>query len=223
MPSTMMKQQKSRRRSARQKPVPMVTFVPSNRKITMTFAQAHSITESAAASGVAYFYRLNSPYDPDASGVGAVATGYNTWAGLFLNYKVNRVTVRVQGLASGISAIGFLNVTIAPVPGQAVVPANKNTWKSIPGAVATPLALGSSGGKNVFSVTRTYDIAKYLGVSRRQYDSDMDFSGAVGSNPSRQLYLMVAADSVFSATVGTLAYQIQISMEVEWFNPTPLQ
>lgn len=189
----------------------------------MTFAQASSITESAASTGVSYFYRLNSPFDPDSSGVGAVATGYNTWSGLFLNYKVHRVTVRVQGLASGISAIGFLNVTLAPVPGQAVVPANKNAWKSIRYNRIYQLALGSSGGRNMFSYTRTFDLANIAQVTRSQYANDMDFSGAVGSNPARQLFFMVAADSVFSASVGTLAYQIQISMEVEWFNPTPLQ
>jgi hypothetical protein len=78
----------------------------------MTFASSGGVAESAAGSGATYFYRLNSVYDPDATGVGASAIGYTTWAALYLNYKVHKVTVRVQGTVTGMSAGSFANVII---------------------------------------------------------------------------------------------------------------
>lgn len=203
--------------------LPLVAFVPSAKRILMTFSNSHSITETAVGLGANYFYRLNSPYDPDATGVGASAIGYSTWSALFLNYKVRKVTVRIQGVASGLSAAGFANVTVAPVANQPVVPANKQTWKMIRGSRIFPIAPVAVGGKNVVTTAANYDNAWIAQVTKQQYDVDMDFSGQVGSNPARQNYLMVAVDSVLSTTAATLAYNIQITYEVEWFNPVPMQ
>lgn len=206
-------------------PVPMMSKVPGSMRVNLTYsAPAQQIVESAAGTGVTYFYRLNSVFDPDASGVGAVAIGYNTYAGLYLNYKIHKVTVRLHGFAGGGTGNShFANVSMAPVPGQAVVPANRATWKTIPGGVTTSITSAANGGLNRVDFSRTYDLARVACVTRQQYVTDMDFSGAIGSNPARQLYLMVALDSAGSSTVMGLTYAITISYLVEWFNPVPLQ
>lgn len=188
----------------------------------MTFATQGAGTEAAAGLGLYAFYRLNSVYDPDASGVGSTCGGYNTWSSLFLNYKVNKVTVRVQGTVE-CSNNSMCQVVIAPVAGQAVAPASYNYWKLIPGAAVYTLAPNANGGKNTFTHQRTYDNAAVARLSRQQYAVDMDFSGTVGSNPARQNYVMVAAHSINSSTPGKLINAIQITYEVEWFNPVPMQ
>ncbi len=215
------RKQKKQGRVAR--PLPLVAFVPSAKRILMTFSNSHSITEAAVGLGATYFYRLNSPYDPDATGVGASAIGYSTWSALFLNYKVRKVTVRVQGAASGMTGAAFANVTLAPVANQPVVPANKQTWKMMRGAKIFALSPVGNGGQNIVEHTSNYDNAWIAEVTKQQYEIDMDFSGQVGSNPARQNYFMVAVDSVLSTTAATLAYNIQITYEVEWFNPVPMQ
>jgi hypothetical protein len=214
---------KARKSQKNDKVLPLVAFVPSAKRILMTFSNSHSITESAVGLGATYFYRLNSPYDPDATGVGSSAIGYTTWSGLFLNYKVRRVTVRVQGAASGMTGAAFANVTIAPVANQPVVPANKQTWKMMRGAKIYAVSPVANGGRNIIDHTANYDNAWIAEVTKQQYDVDMDFSGQVGSNPARQNYIMIAVDSVLSTSAATLAYNIQITYEVEWFNPVPMQ
>lgn len=202
--------------------LPPASFVPSSRSITMTYSNAYSIAEGAAGAGVAYFFRLNSVYDPDATGVGTTPMGYANWAALFLNYKVRKCTVRVQGTATAASG-SLLNVTLMPVPGQAVIPANKFAWRTIHGAQFKTISPQANGGRNMVDFVNTYDIAKVAGITKQQFDSDMDFSGAVGSNPARMMYLGVGIDSVGSGTLGTLVFSIQITYLVEWFNPVPMQ
>lgn len=204
------------------KNLPLVSQTPQSRRILMSYSTSITLAESAAGSGATYFYRLNSVYDPDASGVGAVAIGYNTYAALFLNYKVHRVTCRLQGTTNP-STGGAARVTIAPVAYQAVVPANKQTWALIPGSVSRLLAPNANGGPTIANIVASYDNAAVARVTKQQYAIDMDWSGQVGSNPARQNFLMVAVDSVGSSSVTTLTYNIQITYEVEWFNPVPLQ
>lgn len=215
----------ARRKKGKQQsnPVPLASFVPSAKRITMSFSTSLAIAESAAGAGNFWFYRLNSVYDPDASGVGSVAIGYNTWSTLFLSYKVRRVTVRLQGNIQGMSAGGVGNVIMAPVPYQMVVPSNKQTWRVIPRSILKTMSDYSVGGKNTFMMMATFDLWKIAGVTKAQYNTDMDFSGNVGSNPARQIYVVVTVDSVGSNTACTLVTNVQISYEVEWFNPTPMQ
>lgn len=188
----------------------------------MTFAAQGAGSESAAGVGLNAVYRLNSVYDPDASGVGSTCGGYNTWSALFLNYKVNRVTVRVQGTVTCASG-SMCQVVIAPLAGQAVAPSSPGYWKLIPRASVYTLVPNANGGKTTFEHTRTYDNAAIARLTKEQYAVDMDFSGIVGSNPARQNYVMVAMHSINSATPGTLVNAIQITYEVEWFNPVPMQ
>lgn len=203
--------------------LPLQTTTPSSKNILMTFASSGSLSESAAGSGASYFFRLNSVYDPDATGVGTTATGYSTWSALYLNYKVHKVTVRVQGTVSGLSAGSFANVVLAPVANQAVIPANKQTWKMIPGAKLRTVANNSVGGRNMFSFVANYDNAKVARLTKGQYSNDMDWSGLIGSNPARMNYVFVAVDGVYTSSVTVLAFNVQITYLVEWFNPVPMQ
>lgn len=202
--------------------LPMLTAVPQSKRIVQTFSATNAITEPSAGAGFSYFYRLNSVYDPDSSGVGTTAGGYSTWASLFLNYKVRRVTVRFQGTAA-LSNNSMAQITLAPVPNQAVIPSNPRLWVTIPGAKALYTAPNVNGGKNVVEHTMNLDLAKVARVTRQQYETDMDFSGAVGSNPARQIYFFVSIAAVGSTTPATLYFALQITYEVEWFNPVPMQ
>lgn len=188
----------------------------------MTYYTKGSLSEAAAGVGAAYFFRLNSVYDPDASGVGSVAIPYNTWSALYLNYKVRRVTVRVMTQYDG-AAGSMGRVTIAPVPYQPVVPANAATWVMLPQAHTQCLADATDGGKNVVEMVRSFDIHTAARVTKGQFENELDWSGQVGSNPARQVYLLLGVESVNSGSAGALKYSIYLTYEVEWFNPVPMQ
>lgn len=215
---------KRHRRANRKLVLPCVAPQPKSMRQLMTYSAVATFGEAAAGTGGTYFYRLNSVYDPDASGVGAAALGYATWAGMFLNYKVHTATVRLQGTVSAGTGTSMLNgIVMAPVPYQAVVPTNKLTWRTLPGAKFKAVAPLTFGGPSIVNFTSTYDLAKITRCTKDQYQTDMDFSGAVGSNPTRQIYLLVGVDSIGSSTAVNITYSIQITYLVEWFNPIPVQ
>lgn len=196
---------------------------PHLRTAIMAYTTSNGIVEPAAQAGVSWFYRLNSVYDPDASGVGSSAIPYATYAGLFLNYRVLRVTIRVQGTITLAGGNGWGNVVVAPVAKQAVVPTNPNTWAVMPHAIVRAVAPNANGGPTIFSITKTFNNWDVARISRREYITDMDWSGSVGANPALQNYVMVSVGGVGSGVTASMFYKVQISYEVEWFNPVPLQ
>lgn len=214
---------RSRPRASKPRNLPLLAAVPPTMRVKNTYGFAGSVAESAAGLGGTYFFRANSVYDPDATGVGSTAVGYSTFSALFLNYRVRRVTIRLQGKISGMAATGVGTVVVAPVASQSVVPSNKQTWRMIPFARQRAVGLASDGGKNFVDITTSYDMAQVSRVTKSQFDSDFDFTGQVGSNPARQVFILVAVDSSNSASVATLYFNAQITYEVEWFNPVPLQ
>lgn len=223
MPVVASKKRSPRRRRQRGGvPLPLQTVMPSTHRVIQTYSVNTNLTESAAGAGGSYFYRLNSVYDPDASGVGITATGYSTFAALFLNYRVRKTTVRFHSTAAGFTS-GAAQITIAPVARQAVVPTNPLLWRSMRYGKTTLLAPVTLGGKNLVDWTVTFDLAKILGVTKKQYSTDMDFSSTIGANPAIQAYLLVGIQSNSSGTAATAVYSMDITYEVEWFNPIPLQ
>ncbi len=203
--------------------LPHITTMPSAKRVLMTYTTSPGfLQESAAGSGASYFFRLNSVFDPDYTGVGNTAGGYSTWAALFLNYKVQRVTARVRGTYSG-SAGSFGIVVVAPVAYQAVVPADPALWRTIPYSREYEVMNATEGGKNYFTHVQSYRNDQVARVTKQQYDIDMDFSGQVGSNPVRQNFLMVSLQGAGTTSAAKLTFFVDITYEVEWFNPVPMQ
>lgn len=188
----------------------------------MTYAAIYYITEAAAGSGATYWFRLNSVYDPDYSGTGTVAVPYNTWSGIYLNYKVRRATMRLSGTYNG-STGSCANVTIAPLAYQAVVPTNPNTWRILPYSNTKVVSMATNGGNSVAHLTSTFDLAQVCRITKQQYAIDMDWSGSIGSNPPRVVFGGVLFQPVGSTAAGTLTFTVNITYDVEWFNPVPMQ
>lgn len=188
----------------------------------MSYGDRRSVAEAAAGVGATYFYRMNSVYDPDSTGVGASAIPYATWSAVYLNYRVLKTTVRLSASWQGGSVGTFANIIIAPLAFQAVLPTNTITWKMLPYAQYTPISLGT-GGPCVAQLEATYlpwDVAR---ITKPQYMDEADWTGQVGGNPARQNFIGVMFQPVGSGTVATMYFDINITYEVEWFNPIPMQ
>jgi len=200
--------------------LPCSSSFPSTMKVLMTYSQQNNITEAAASTGITYFYRLNSVFDPDFTGAGTTANGYTTFSPLFYTYRVRRATVRLLGTCT-CSTSGFVDVVIAPLP-VSVITSNPLSWRSIPGSDRVAIAPTTNGGKNMVDLTRTYDMAKVMRLTKQQFDSDMDFAADISTNPVRPVFFLVSACSVGSGTVGAFSYTLDITYEVEWSRPIPL-
>ncbi len=216
------KPQKKNGKSNAVTPVPRYAPAPSSRQVTMTFVSPVAVTESAVSVGSSTWYRLNSIFDPDYSGIGTSVLGYSDWMDFFARYRVLKATVRLTGFASGLSANGCAAAVIAPVPRSPTVPANLNSWFAIPycsSQVFGPI----SGGNNKCDFTATYDMAQVSRITHDQYMDEAEYQGTKGTNPTREIFLFLGFRSINSGTVATFAGQIQISYLVELSDPFVLQ
>lgn len=202
--------------------LPLVAAPPHTRSALMTYASTHMITEASAGTGAAYWFRLNSVYDPDYSSTGTVAIPYNTWSAIYLNYKVRRSTMRVNGTYTGASG-SCANVTVAPLAYQAVIPTNPNTWRLLPYAKTKVVSMATNGGQSVAAVTSAFDLAKVCRITKQQYAVDMDWSGVIGANPPRVIFGGVLFQPIGSTSAGSFTFTVNITYDVEWFNPVPMQ
>jgi hypothetical protein len=203
--------------------LPLVAAPPQSRRVLVSYASAISQVEAAVSTGNAYFWRLNSIYDPDSSGVGSSAIGFSYWLNFYQNYKVHRVTVRIQSQMYGMSTGGIGTLVVAPVANQSAVPVGPYTWRAIPYSKMTTQTNSNTGAPSVREMVVSFDLAKVCHVTPQQYAIDMDYAGTSASNPSKQVYLLTGVHSVGSTTPVTCTVSIQITYDVEWFNPLPLQ
>ncbi len=197
--------------------LPLATAFPSTQNVLMTYSTSSAFSEAAAGGGAAYFYRLNSVYDPDFSGVGTTAMGYSTFSAVFATYRVKKVTVRFRATAT-VGNGGFANVVLAPTP-ISTTPGNPLVWRSMPGAVTKGITPNVNGGHNYIELVHTFDMPRVFRLTRQQFKNDMDFSGSTGSNPARPVYLLVGLMTTGSATTGTLSYSMDMTFQVEWSQP----
>lgn len=209
-------------RKSSKKHLPLVAAPPNSRRVLASYATAVAMVESAVSVGTTYFFRLNSIYDPDSSGIGSSTFGFSPWLNFYQNYKVHRVTVRAQVQMYGMSTGGIGTYVMAPLANQSSVPANPYCWRAIPFASFVVSTNSNTGAPSVRSLTGSYDLAKVCHVTKQQYHVDMDYAGTSASNPSKQIYLVLGLHSVGSTTPVSGTASVQITYEVEWFNPLPL-
>jgi len=143
------------------------------------------ITEAAAGVGAYYVWRLNSIYDPDYTGTGNVASGYNEMSNLWGRYRVlrTRVVINFANSSGGAQLVGLsagLNATIG---------ATSRTWPVQPRTMCK-ISKGTVGGPyGCVHFDVTYDLAKVAGITKAQYKNENDYGGLFGSNPSANLFL----------------------------------
>lgn len=194
---------------------------PQSRRAVLCYSSPFSIAEGAAGAGTYRFYRLNSLYDVDTT-VGSTATpGFAEWGQFFYNYRIWRTRFHLEVTTSGGSSGSVTQVSLVPYF-STTLPASTASWAVQPGTVSKMVARSTDGGKNVVSFDRHYDLAKVLRITKRQYQVDMDFTGTVASNPTRQVYLAITGLGIGSTTAIAVTGVLRVAFEVEFFNPLGL-
>lgn len=188
----------------------------------MAFSNDIGLNEAAAGTGGAYFYRMNSPYDPDYTGTGSSAVPYSTWSATYQNYRVMKTTVRATLTMPTATAGAFSTVTIAPISAVAVVPSNPAVWKMIPYSVSRRIGKSIDGGEKMAHIVATFNVPKVLHVTPREY-RDMDYSAPNNGNPTRECFIGVLCQATGSSLAAGWFLNMSITYEVEWFNPYVLQ
>lgn len=161
-----------------------------------------------------YIYRLNSPYDPDQTGIGHSSRGFDEYMNLYERYEVisakatcvfsNRdqqyAHQAAMSVQSGVSTPTLINDYIEGANGKTTfLGAENNIW-------------------GVKQMSLKCNIAKYLGVKK----FDPDLQGTSGTNPSQIAYLHVAVQPIQGVTPAGIDIQTDLEMKVKFSHPKKL-
>lgn len=229
MPKRSKKNAKSRKRfggGGRLAPLRSITPL-ANRMVQLTFCSNWAGTEGGVGAGVYNFYRLNGPYDPDTAVLSLSTPGLAALSQLYRSMRVMRVRVEVSGMWHSTANVpGTAGISLIPLAFQPVVPTNPTYWPVQPLAKHSPTVCHSVMGTypcGTFPPLRAswnlYDVAN---ITKEQYRDEADYASLTNSNPTRQIYLAVAMNTL-CGVVCTVIVLVKLEYLIEFFDPYPLQ
>lgn len=194
-----------------------VSAQPRTMVVQFRFQQNQTLVEGAAGVGATYAFRLNSLYDPNATGVGNQPVGYDQWSALFNRSTVFRCSITVQMVNTGTLPSEF---GIFPLIGASPVPTSTSSWSCQYGSSSS--LLGTTG-RNVFTTKRNYDIAKLFGISKAKLLAEEEYSEqpagpAVAGNNQAFLYIWTRG----IGAVGSCALRVQMLFTARLFDPVSM-
>lgn len=208
-------------RSRGQRSTPF-TYVPVNsRRVRLTYPAYLTMTESAVNGGVEKLYRLNGPYDVDPT-LGSTSTpGFAEMAAIFVSCRVWSARVRVDATVTGGSTGSLANVILYPNSVNTFV-GSAGSWLVAPYSIHKAVRADGTGGQNLVTLTKSYDLPSVARITKAQYQNEADYSSTVTSTPIKQFYCAVAITGIGSSTVLTCNATVWIQMDVEFFQPIQL-
>jgi hypothetical protein len=165
--------------------------IPMRRVVTLAYGGTHEL-DGGANAYAGNVYRMNSMYDPDATGAGHQPRGFDQLvaaAGPYTKFTVTKceVTAVFRNLTADCVYVGLYatNVVSNPVDMDSVgnvLEMSNIVWK---------LLMPTTQAGQSAIVTNVYDVAKFMGRPNILYDEDC--AGSYTANPTFQTYVMAFA------------------------------
>lgn len=182
------------------------SLVPPFTYVNLTYPIA--FTSSSTTGGDWYWqFRLNSLYDPDATGTGSQPTGFDQWMALYERYRVIACEV---DLVVGNTAFQFLQSAMA---GSNAVP----TLDYFGVAGMRDACIGKmSTYPSMNRIKKTWFIKDVLGCDEESLYAELNNSGTAGSNAPSVAYGTIgvrtqgATDAVWLSGVMRFAVRLEI-------------
>lgn len=158
-------------------------------------------------------WRLNSLFDPDATGTGGQPTGFDQLSALYNRYRVykTRWIARVVGLTYGF-VVNFVPTNETTSLGSL---SNSIHSLSLPYAHWTT----ASAGAKAEVIRGSIDLPLLNGRTHNQYFDDDVTSAAINASPSETLDLHMVVFSLDGTTACTGAIILVLEFDCEFFDP----
>lgn len=211
---TQSKSNASGKRGARRGKSRGIPSAPRTMLVNFPWSTQLTLTESAAGVGEVYAFRLNSLYDPNATGVGDQPLGHDQWDQLFNRSVVYATSFQMEAVSSGMSVIGYF-----PLAGSSTIPLGTSLD-------AQPMCRNVMRGNQTvpWSSGRLFDIGAMLGVPRSRVINEQAYSEAFASGPAISggnqcmLYIYVRGFS----TAATASFRLRFTFHAKLFEPVSL-
>lgn len=178
--------------------------------VIMKHKYADSFSFASGATPHTQFFRLNSMYDPDQSGVGHQPYYYDQMTPLYNRCIVYGCHVKLKATCGTNQAIvGFKDQIDTSAISTAVDACERPNAK---------YALLNNGAKGAY-LSKYFPINKLFGVTKSMVlNGEMDFSHDASGNPLRQWYLQIFAQNPDSSTATNIQYTIELIYYTKWID-----
>jgi len=186
--------------------------------VRLPWSWSSNLAEAVAGSGAVYSFAVNNAYDPNFTGVGAQPLGFDQYAALFSRYRVLRV--RYEFTVGTRTASTCFRVGVVP-SASSTLTSDVNAWIIQNSATKYKWIGNVASGTPVVKIAGTIDMPNILGVTRTQFETDMDFSGITSAGPTRTCYLhaFIVGNS---GVVASCDYTVALWMDVQFQSPVTL-
>lgn len=188
-------------------------MVSPHLRITLPYAQNGVLTEGAVGLGAYQSFAINSAFDPDFSGGGLQPLGFDQYAQFYGRYRV--LSCKVEVTFANRSATDQILVGMYATP-QSTLPAVATAWRIQPMPACRSATLsGTNGGPAVRVMRASVDLPNVLGLTRREFQTDMDFAALFSASPARVAYLHIWTQAMLS-NVAAVTWAVKLYFDVEF-------
>jgi hypothetical protein len=191
---------------------PLAPPLPARKFCKLRYVAAYN-SVSASTTAVERWYRLNSIFDPDGTGVGHQPLYHDQLANIYQAYRVHGAKVIVNISNASVSANIQTHIAFFPVRDDLTTPSSIDQaveqWR------CRSVILPTDGTSVTFA--QYYDCAKIQQVSKLRYKSSDDFMAGMGANPTRDTNWHMLVQSRDQSSSVTVNYTIEIIYYVELF------
>jgi len=169
-------------------------------------------TVQTSASGQ-YQYRLNSLFDPNFSGGGHQAYGFDNLALLYNRYRVIATGWRIQQP----QAYNGVSITTAAMPSNDVGIITFTDFGTMAENPRTKYVTNNPGGPLVTLSGKSY-LPRLMGRTKPQYMADDNYQANVLSNPAETALLYISTFATSTGQGAAANLNVILEFTVEWFD-----
>jgi hypothetical protein len=210
-----------RRAAANRRRRPLMIFYnaigPARMPMTLQYVdQTYLLTGVVAGEVVENVFRLNSPFDPDYTGIGDQPRGFDEWMAIYSWFTVLSTDVEVTTTAAATVPmyLGFY-----PDSGTGVA---ANADDALSRADKLVSVSATTGGVATNTIKRHYDISRLVG--RPVVPGNIDFRVSTGAGPTIPAYLhvFVCRGGLTGVTASSVDYVLKMKMNGIFTEPRRL-
>lgn len=178
---------------------------PRSMKVTLSYYEQFTISSLVPGVTPDFRFRLNSIFDPDLSGVGHQPLGYDQYALMYHQYRVDYCTAEVTWghitATEGANCVIFASNDSNPLTDNSV-------------ANESPLTKTGcfSGGAKPLKLVKRYDLAEVNGITKAEYVSDDIHHSKMSTSPVETCTLHVMTTTLMNAC--EVAFTVKLKFEV---------
>lgn len=203
---------KSKRNASRRIPK-MPVGIPNYMFARMRYTSVRQASVAATSDDTRY-WRLNSVYDPDYSGVGHQVYYHDQYSAIYQTYIVYAVKVTMKvTCASSTANMYYPAMCMCPYSGAAPSWSSFETMKEATKAQSRVLI----PGQTVALFKAFYKINSIFGVPKLTVKTDDGFAASVFADPANVAYLVLRFQNQDGATAVTYSADLSLTYYVKYF------